>query len=579
MSDFSLINYDFDSLKTALLNKLKTKSEWLNVNNADPVLNMFLFLMTTDSSNKFATINKTFLDAFPNITMAEEYLYRFVHFIGMDINRAISATGTVTFTIPSISAKQVIIPAGTEITISDGSIIYSTVEDRFIDPGELSVDSLVIQGQNKSLSYISDGTNNQRYFIYDTVENSNIKVYVNDVLWTEVENFFFSQNTDLHYQIVNIKNGIYVLFSDGVFGSKPQSDDVIKVEYIETLGVPGNIYQADKLTKIISNIYFDDDTIVENITVTNDEPIQNGINGNTLDEIKANVTKFFTTNPYITRKEEYRNYLLLNGLVRDVNVYAGWELFNDTDTWTTIYFYVVPRNSDILTLTEKEELFNYVKLKDIYISNLVFEDCDFISVNVGCRAKLKKSNLTSVQINEIKTNIETIISDYFNLQKAMSDYGTVFRNIYESELTERIMVIDDLRKINLSLMSVELVDVVEEDDTVFSKLLKFEQLAEEKTYLYCNDEEVGYYNSSWTLIPINNTGTGGHNWISKISSNIESLALTINILDPNLVHSAQANNIVGDSFYVRSEPVNLDDIITGNANMVFKFWESQVTFE
>ena len=198
--------------------------------------------------------------------------------------------------------------------------------------------------------------------------------------------------------------------------------------------------------------------------------------------------------------------------------------------------------------------------------------------------------MTQTRINEIKTEIGTLITDYFDFEKAMSTYGTVFRNIYHSEIIHNIMDnVSELRKINLELFSVEKVDDISENDTSFQITLQYEDLELLETYLYVDTECIGAFDGSWDLVPLDNSGSGGHDWTDsgwagitdRISAEINNTSkiISITILDTDLTDSGEANHIVGKTFYIRSAALNEDDLVTSHEEMIFEYSNHAITVE
>jgi len=69
----------------------------------------------------------------------------------------------------------------------------------------------------------SDGTVNQRFEVsQDNYITNTIKVWVDDELWTEVDNFLASRSTDKHYRVLLGENdSAVIVFGDGVTGKIP----------------------------------------------------------------------------------------------------------------------------------------------------------------------------------------------------------------------------------------------------------------------------------------------------------------------------------------------------------------------
>jgi hypothetical protein len=576
------IGYTYDTLYAKVVQKLKTKSEWTDISEEDTLLKLLCTILTTKEMGIFATINNTFIDYFPNVGSAEELVYMFADYIKMTINYLESATTTIRFSLASAYAKNIIFPANLEVATSNNSIIFSNLIASTLNAGDLTIDLSFVQGQWKDIENISDGTSYQKYYIYEDIDVERLLVYVNDVLWTKVDTFFDSTDDDKHYMVKKIKDGLYVLFNDGKFGMKPSAGDEVKLTYLQSLGVDGNIYALGLLTSIMSNVYDTDGTdVTDLLTATNTLVATDGYDGDDITTIQGNISTFFKTNPYLLIKDDYKSYLKAHALVRDVNVYAGWEVYPDTyQNWFEGVLYVVPKNAENLTEAEKIILYDYIKLQDPFFTNFEFQDVKYIGNFLSISLKFNDTNPTQVTINEVTSQIATLIEDYYDLELAVEDYGTVFRDIYRSVLEKMILdEVDEIMKINISIQSVEEVDTVDENVTLFNAYLDYQDIKVSGTYLYIGTENVGTFNSSWVLVPNDNSSTGGINWVGKISSTITYAVryLTINILDPNLVDSDYVGNIVGDIIYIRSDSLDDNDIYEdASGNMVFEYFGHEI---
>ena len=579
MSDtFEIIPYDYATLNTEIKNKLKTKSEWQNVSDNDQTFQALFSLLEYNETLLLMWLNKTFVDSFPHISSAEEAVYFFVDYIGMDVNEIKSATGQVRFYLTEAHDKDIIIPAQTKISNITGTIIYSTTELKILTAGSLYIDVDVIQGEYKVLNFVSDGTNSQKYYIYENNDRTELLFKVNNVEWEYVSKFFFSTNLDQVYTIKKIKDAMYIMTNDGKFGAKPQVNDDIELTYLTSLGSDGNINTIDVLNTLVSNIYDTEDNIV-NVKVTNQSIIVNGTDADTFEQIKNNVSRFFVTNPYITNPKSYREYLLKRSEIIDVNVYAGWEIYDDPKFWTTVFIFTLPKNSENLTTQQKQDLFDYLKLKDVYLAFAQFNDIIYIDNYLDIKIKFKDPKITQTKINNITSQISTIINNYFNYTLSLSTYGKAFKDTEHSVISSQIMNITDIKKVNLDIYSNEKVITLIENGTSYLNSLKYSQIKLEGTSLYLNNEKIGDFNSSWELVPLDNSGTGGTNWIGKITSliNYTSKYIDVLLIDPTLTQSSNPNNIIGDIMYVRSEALNGEDIILDGSNMIFKLYDKDIS--
>ncbi|MGA2436016.1 MAG: hypothetical protein ABSG25_12090, partial [Bryobacteraceae bacterium] len=273
---------------------------------------------------------------------------------------------------------------------------------------------------------------------------------------------------------------------------------------------------------------------------------------------------------------------LAHPLVLDCNVYAGWELYpTDYTQWFQGVIYVVPKYSQFLTETEKSEIYDYIKLQDSFFTNFIFQDCTYIGIQVNVGIIFKSSSVTQTTMNADTVALINLVNNYFDLVTVVANSGTVFRNIYRSILETSILTtITDFLSVNVSLQTVETVSAIAVNETTFNYFYNYTTLDLNGTYLYINQEKVGTFNGSWVLVPQDNSGSGGTNWIGKINATINIIThdLIVNILDPTLVETSNPNNIIGRTIFLRSDPENGNDIFAATSgNMVFQFYNLDIT--
>lgn len=574
MSETALtpISYSIDDLLAEFKEKIKNTNEWADISTDDTIFDLFAKTLTYGMSYQLSVNNNTFVDFFPHLTMADEPLYWFANFLGVTINGARSCSGTVTFTLESALLNQVVIPDGTQISTQDGKI-YKTISLAVINPGDLSTSIGVIQGTSFNKTYYGSGAGKQKYSIYikEDSDPDNFIVTVDGNEWKQVDNFYSSNNTSKHYIKKYIKDGFYILFNDGLNGMIPPKGSEIIISAIETLGSSGNIYAAGSINKIIDEIYDSEDNSVTTLSVSNPSTMINGSDEDTINEIKSNITYYISSNPYLTRKNDYIAYLKANDIVLDCNAYAGWELFPDDNTkWMTIYFYVVTESMGNLSSDDKEVLNEYVKEKDIFFSKLNFNDALYVGniVNISLQFNVYMS---STAINAVEEAVTNIVEDFYNIAKVIEDSTlaeedrTAFRDINHSALLSKITTVDSkIRKANLVLQTNDNIHTVASGEILLSELsLKFTNMKNSGTYLYLGTELIGTFNASWVLVPATA-------WSGLISATINNTAKTITItLDPNLTNPLNSGNIIGRILYVRSDAVNGYDIEIITKNTVF----------
>ena len=453
-----LIPYSFNDLQTNLLAYLKTFPEWTNVNAQDSIVQMLVNVLAYYTSFILGNVNQVFIDYFPHLTASDKLLYDFGNFLGLAINGTVSGTGSVTFSIPAPSAKQVELPVGTEVS-NGGSIIYSTSESGTINIGDTSTTISVSQGQYSSTSFTGTGLTWQKFYMNVLADTSSVTVTVNGTTWSKVTSFLFSTNTSQQYMVKQISNGWYILFGDSITGAMPANGDTIVVTYLESLGTAGEV-QAGEINTINSQIYYSDVSIVSNITVTNPSEIANASDGDTTTTLRQNEQAWLTANPYLSRKEDYIAYVNAYPTVFDSVAYAGWEIYTGQPmTYSTLYLFLVKQNKSLFSGSELIDIKNYIKQKDIFVTNVELNNVSYVGVNPSLTVTVLK-NTTQAQINVLRTQIADVLNAQFDFVVIQSEGDTVFREVYNSVITDAIQQLDYVKNVYLTLEAVETIATI-----------------------------------------------------------------------------------------------------------------------
>ena len=103
-----------------------------------------------------------------------------------------------------------------------------SVKDEILGSGDASIPNQRFKLQKKPLTYLLDVKANQAHGAINT-----LKIYVNDILWTEVSSFFQAKERDQVYIVRQDEDGeSYITFGDGVRGQRlPSGTDNVLASY------------------------------------------------------------------------------------------------------------------------------------------------------------------------------------------------------------------------------------------------------------------------------------------------------------------------------------------------------------
>ncbi len=265
----SYTNYDFDDLKTELINRLKITDAWRDTYESSTGMMIIEFFAYIGNMILYY-LERRAEECYIATAQNKSSVVNLVKLIGYTPKRRVSSQGFLTFTLAAAATKIVYFPKYTTCQTVDGTL-YVTDKDVSIIPPSSSVIATGIQGRKLDLSFSSDGSVSQEFAIGDTaVENTNYSVLINGATWTQVSTFISSVATSEHYRLVHeLDDTLTLIFGDGVRGAIPTTGLTITFRYVQSDGLSGNVYQTGLITTLNDAIYNEDGAEVEDIIVTN----------------------------------------------------------------------------------------------------------------------------------------------------------------------------------------------------------------------------------------------------------------------------------------------------------------------
>lgn len=186
-------------------------------------------------------------------------IYGLSRLSGHNPTRAIAANGEISFTInkiPEMQGDQIIIPNFTRIKCSNNDKVYTLnlIDDqvRLNVKDNSTYYAQVIQGQIQIQFFTGTGEQLQSYTVTargsQLFDNFFLKVYVNGDLWKHYDSLYdIPRNGKGFLSKTGMTNGIDIYFGNGHFGLIPPSGSEIRVEYLQTSGVSGNLREGEDI--------------------------------------------------------------------------------------------------------------------------------------------------------------------------------------------------------------------------------------------------------------------------------------------------------------------------------------------
>jgi len=295
--------------------------------------------------------------------------------------RAVSALGTLRFSISPASSNLIVVPQWTVCKTSTG-VKFLTSTDSVILAGSTYVDVTGIQGELVTISYTSSGSTAQEYSISDTaVENSNVIVTINGVIWTKVTSFINATTTSTEYIIrPELDDTITIVFGDNVYGKAPALGDTIIIKYVKSSGTSGNVYTNGTITTVDSAIY-DSTGALTTVSVTNTTSFLGGEDIETTEEIRYNAPRVFSTGDRLVTKEDFIAVLDDYAGVATSNAWGENEETNpDVDNYNRVKISILLSNWELMSSEFETELTEYLYTKSMMTVRYTFIDPEIVYI-------------------------------------------------------------------------------------------------------------------------------------------------------------------------------------------------------
>lgn len=485
------MNFDVESIKNRMITNLSSKASWAKILFYST--NQRLIDIVAEEINNLAHYDE-YLTRETKWSLAQNQssLLSQEKLLGYKSHRDIGAKGNIRISTDSGFAnppvKTIQIPKYSVFTNEDSTIKVTTIQNESLLTINNYIDIQVVQGIPKEFSRTAAGDLYEEIEVdNDAIENVTYELYVNDVLWTELDDIRLAEDGEsMIYEIENKSDGsgIILKFGNNVFGKKLEVGDTIVFKYIETLGAGGNITSTDIINKVESVIYDIDGARVE-IFVTNVDPIDGGDGKENIEDIRTNAPNAFQTGDRATSKDDYKAILLQHDYVDKANVWGEYEYNQDEGnppgTFVELQENVVhvvafsPGGSP-LTPTQINEIIEYINDYKSPTSIIRFEDIIFVYMVFIINAFVSDRSYTLSEVqNSILTGIQTeygIDNAEFERNVYESDYMAFLDNIDGVEYHNTLIYLYDLSTFNSpyeGTISIPLFEIATETVEVYVK--------------------------------------------------------------------------------------------------------------
>ena len=435
-SSLILSNLDFDTLKSTLKQYLRSQDRFNDYDFDGSNISVLLDILSYNTFHNAFYLNmignEMFLDSAvirdSVVSHAKELNYVPRSFKSAEANVNISVVSS------DLSKRSLTMPKGTTFTSRFGQLNYtfSTAENIVISDFTLNSDNTItFNGNDITLYegyYVTDtftyrSNNGQKFIITNkNVDISSISVtVVEDVgattlTYTRASSLFDLTSTSQVFFVQGAESDSYeIVFGDGVTGRKPKDNSVIVVEYRISNG---------QLPNGCDNFYADSTIGGEsNINITVNAKASGGSVSESIESIKYNAPRHFTTQERAITAEDYENLLKLNyPEINAVTAYGGENL--DPPQFGKVFVAVDLNEVDGLPESKKNEYYRFLKPRSPVSIDPVFVNPEYTYINVISSIKYN-INTTRLTADDVNTLAKSAIIQY--AQTNLNNFNRVFR--------------------------------------------------------------------------------------------------------------------------------------------------------
>jgi hypothetical protein len=441
-TSINLVNLDFTSLKESFKTYLKSQNVFKDYDFEGSNINVLLDVLSYNTYMNTFYLNMIGNEMFLDSAQLRESVISRAKELNYTPRSFKSARATVTLTIQTDgSVASVTMPKGTTFNTRIGSntFTFSTDENKVISGANstfVSDEIVIYEGQYVNDTFtVNNSDTTQRFVLSNpTIDTDSLTVTVLEDNGAEILSYlratslFDKQANSQIFFVQGAENDKYeVLFGDGVLGRKPKDNSIVVCEYRICKGeLPNGAFKftSDGAIQTFSNV-----------AVTTVSAAAQGAIHETIESVKFNAPRYFTTQERAVTAEDYRNLLLLNfPEINAVSVYGGEEAV--PPVFGKVFIAVDLKNVDGVPDIRKQQYYNFIKPRASLSIDPVFIDPDFMYVDIVSTVRYNL-NTTALNSESLKELILTAIRDYNGTY--LDDFNTTLRY---SSLVKTIDAVD-----------------------------------------------------------------------------------------------------------------------------------------
>ena len=442
-SSIILSNIDFDTHKNTLKQYLKSQTRFQDYDFEGSNMNVLLDIMSYNTFHNMFYLNMVGSEMFLDTAQIRDSVMSHAKELNYTPRSFKSAEANVNIIVTSsdLAKRSIAIPRGTTFTsrFNNRNFTFSIGESVIVTDYTINT--------NNTISFLgSDITLYEGYFVNDSftftadpsqrfiLSNKNCDIssvavtIIEDVgatvlTYTRATSLFNIDQNSRVFFVQPCENDSYeIVFGDGVTGRAPKDNSVISVEYRISNGqLPNgcNTFKSDSTVDGESAI----------VITTNSAAAQGSVS-ESIEEIKYNAPRHFTTQERAVTTEDYENLLKLNfSEVNAVSAYGGEDL--NPPQFGKVFVAVDLKEVDGIPEAKKDQYYRFLKPRSPVSIDPVFVNPEYTYIGLTATVKYNV-NITKLSTEDVRTLVTAAITRYADAN--LNNFNRVFRysNVVEA---------------------------------------------------------------------------------------------------------------------------------------------------
>ena len=305
----------------------------------------------------------------------------------------------------------------------------------------------IFEGTYLSRTYLVDTSIDQRFIIDSpNIDTSTLRVYVSGInepnlirQYSQVDNILnLNKNSEI-YLIQEIQDGKYeLLFGDGLFGKKLESNQTITATYIVTDGVegngPSNFSFQGTFEKSNTDGTFSFFTPIDSILISTTRNASNGSDVEDVSSIKYFAPRLYSAQQRAVTPRDYEAIIAtIFPQTESVAVIGGEEL--DPPQFGKVQISIKPKNGTFVSDFDKTQIKNKLKSYAIAGINSEIVDLKILYVELDSTIYYNPSQVAS-PLN-LRSSVISSLNQYAN-NVEMNKFGGRFKYSKVNQLIDRV---------------------------------------------------------------------------------------------------------------------------------------------